>query len=242
MTEQGHAPRTAHPGRAPKQDAMRLQLISHPLCPYVQRAVIALEEKQAPYERTDIDLANKPAWFLALSPLGKTPLLLAEGEPVFESAVICEYLEDTVQPALHPADSLARARHRGWIEFASAVLNGIAALYSAVEEGTFESARLQLRARFESLEQALGEGPYFAGAGFSLVDAAFAPVFRYLDLFDQADMPSMLAGLAKLQAWRRVLAARPSVRKAVRPGYPAALRDFVERRQGVLAARLRLAA
>ncbi|KFN45057.1 hypothetical protein N789_03280 [Arenimonas oryziterrae DSM 21050 = YC6267] len=36
-------------------------LVSHALCPYVQRAVIALKEKQLPYERIDIDLKNKPA-------------------------------------------------------------------------------------------------------------------------------------------------------------------------------------
>ena len=46
-------------------------LVSHHLCPYVQRAVIALREKQVPFERIDIDLANKPEWFNALSPLGK---------------------------------------------------------------------------------------------------------------------------------------------------------------------------
>jgi glutathione S-transferase len=47
-----------------------LKLISHKLCPYVQRAVIALTEKGVSFERIDIDLANKPDWFLAISPLG----------------------------------------------------------------------------------------------------------------------------------------------------------------------------
>ena len=68
----------------------KLQLISHSLCPYVQRAAIVLAEKQQPYERIDIDLANKPDWFIAISPLGKTPVLLVDGQPIFESAVICE--------------------------------------------------------------------------------------------------------------------------------------------------------
>ncbi len=51
---------------------MNLHLMSHALCPYVQRAVIALTEKGLAFERTTIDLAAKPAWFLDLSPLGKT--------------------------------------------------------------------------------------------------------------------------------------------------------------------------
>ena len=44
----------------------KLTLISHKLCPYVQRAVIALTEKGVPFERIDIDLANKPDWFLRI--------------------------------------------------------------------------------------------------------------------------------------------------------------------------------
>ena len=55
--------------------AERPKLISHKLCPYVQRAVIALSEKGIPFGRIDIDLASKPDWFLSISPLGKTPVL-----------------------------------------------------------------------------------------------------------------------------------------------------------------------
>ena len=54
----------------------KLTLVSHKLCPYVQRAVIALTEKGVPFRRVDVDLANKPDWFKAVSPLGKTPVLL----------------------------------------------------------------------------------------------------------------------------------------------------------------------
>ena len=51
-------------------------LVSHALCPYVQRAQIVLSEKRVPHQRIDIDLADKPGWFRALSPLGQTPMLL----------------------------------------------------------------------------------------------------------------------------------------------------------------------
>ena len=52
-----------------------LTLISYDLCPYVQRAAIALAEKGVPFERRTVDLANRPEWFKSLSPLGKVPLL-----------------------------------------------------------------------------------------------------------------------------------------------------------------------
>src|SRR6185436_19674660 len=111
-----------------------LTLISHVLCPYVQRAAIVLAEKGVPFTRRDVDLASKPDWFRAISPLGKTPVLLVGDTPIFASAVICEYLDDTLPPRLHPADALQRARHRAWMEFGSAVLNGIAAFYNASDE------------------------------------------------------------------------------------------------------------
>ena len=132
--------------------APKPRLISHKLCPYVQRAVIALTEKGVTFERIDIDLANKPDWFVAISPLGKTPALQIGDTAIFESAVILEYLEETQPHPLHPADPLGRAEHRAWIEFGSAVLNDIAGFYAAKDEATFKAKTAQLEQRFARLE------------------------------------------------------------------------------------------
>lgn len=40
----------------------KLTLISHALCPFVQRAAIVLGEKDVPFERINIDLVDKPDW------------------------------------------------------------------------------------------------------------------------------------------------------------------------------------
>ncbi len=120
-----------------------LTLASHKLCPYVQRVAIVLHEKNVAFERRWIDLAAKPEWFRAISPLGKTPVLVADGTPIFESAVICEYLDDTIAPKLHPDDALERARHRAWVEFGSTVLNTIAAFMARMRARTQVRAALQ---------------------------------------------------------------------------------------------------
>jgi glutathione S-transferase len=208
---------------------MTLTLVSHKLCPYVQRAVIALTEKGVPFERRDVDLTNKPDWFKAASPLGKTPVLLVDDTPIFESAVILEYLEDTRGPALHPSDPLARAEHRAFIEFGSATLNDIAGLYAAADETAFAAKTQALKEKFARLEARL-RGPWFDGADFSLVDAAFGPVFRYFDAFDRIGDFGILAGLPKVASWRAALAARPSVQAAVSAGYPALLWEFLRKR------------
>src|SRR5450631_1031140 len=204
--------------------AAPLKLISHKLCPYVQRAVIALSEKGVAFERTAIDLASKPDWFLAISPLGKTPVLQVGETAIFESAVILEYLEETQPKPLHPADALARAEHRGWIEFGSAVLNDIAGFYAAPDEAAFNAKASQLEQRFARLETRVAAPPWFDGESFSLVDAVFGPVFRYFDVFDEIADFGILAEKPKLARWRKALAARPSVRAAVSADYPALLR------------------
>jgi glutathione S-transferase len=211
-----------------------LKLISHKLCPYVQRAVIALNEKGVAFERIDIDLANKPDWFLKISPLGKTPVLQVGDKAIFESAVILEYLEETQAKPLHPADPLARAEHRGWIEFGSAVLNDIAGFYAAPDEATFKAKGAQLEQKFARLEARVVAAPWFDGENFSLVDAVFGPVFRYFDVFDDIGDFGILADKPKLTRWRNSLAARPSVRTAVGADYAALLRDFIERRRSWL--------
>jgi glutathione S-transferase len=221
---------------------MKLTLISHTLCPYVQRAAITLSEKDIPFERIDIDLRNKPTWFLAMSPLGKTPVLNVDDQPIFESAVICEYLEDTVKPALHPEDPLTRAQHRAWIEFASATLANIGSFYTAKDEEAYTAAANALIQRFIQMEGVLQDGPYFGGECFSLVDAAFAPVFRYFDVFDEVSGVTFFANTPKVRAWRLALSERPSVSSAVSVNYPSMLRQFVMNQNSMLAQRFAVTA
>jgi glutathione S-transferase len=221
-----------------------LELISHKLCPYVQRAVIALEEKGVAFERIDIDLANKPDWFLKLSPLGKVPVLVVttdKGEVVlFESNVICEYIEDTqASRRLHPRDPLERAQHRAWMEFGSAILGDLWGLETTTDAAVFESKRQAVIAKFARVEAALGAGPFFAGESFSLVDAVFAPIFRYFEVFDELADLAVFRDTPKVAKWRAALAKRPSVQAAVGEGYPALLRAFLARHDAHL---LKLAA
>lgn len=217
-----------------------LTLVSHHLCPYVQRAAIALAEKKVPFERLYVDLSDKPDWFEALSPLGKVPLLkvgsAGEETVIFESSVILEYLEDSQPQPLHPTGALERAKHRAWIEFGSAILNAIGRFYNAPDESALQREARGLSNMFGRVEAELDERPWFAGETFSLVDAVYGPIFRYFDSFDRIADFGILDGKPKLAAWRERLAARPSVRDAVAGDYPERLLDFLRRRESALSA------
>jgi len=224
----------------------------------VQRSVITLEEKGINYQRTDIDLANKPDWFKALSPTGKVPLLILNDkdslqEVLFESAIICEYLDETTQGSLLPSSPKTRAQARAWIEFSSAMLNQIGQLYNAKNKAEFEIIQDTLAGQFKYLNHELRKGltpelipelkkdpepAYFNGAEFSLVDAAFAPVFRYFDVFEQYVEITCMQGLEAVRQWRENLAKRPAVIKAVSEDYHPALIEFVKKKKGYLAERI----
>ncbi|MHA1565761.1 MAG: glutathione S-transferase family protein [Alphaproteobacteria bacterium] len=217
-----------------------LTLVSHHLCPYVQRAAISLTEKGVVFERIYVDLADKPDWFLALSPFGKVPVLQVASATtetaIFESAVILEYLEETQPRPLHPADPLERARHRSWIEFGSSILNKIGTFYNAQTNGDLAAAAKQLSEMFGRVEQKLAHGPWFGAAGFSLVDTVYGPIFRYFDVFDQIDDFGVLHDLSKTQAWRQALSRRASIRNAVTDDYPERLAAFLQNRRSAISA------
>ena len=151
-----------------------LTLISHPLCPFVQRAAIVLLEKQVAFERINVDLNAKPAWFLALSPTAKVPLLQirqpdGEEEILFESMAICEYLDETQPgPHLYPANPVARAKHRAWIEFGSATLGEAWGYLNAKNHASAEAKATSFKERLVQLENVLGHGPYFDGETFGI--------------------------------------------------------------------------
>jgi len=216
-------------------ESTKYTLISHHLCPYAQRAAIALLENDVVYERKNIDLGNKPDWFLKLSPLGKVPLLVVDDETVlFESSVIAEYINDMNGGGLLSGDALKRASQRAWIEFASQAIANIGRYITAADEKALDLAATQLGKKWQSLENMLGNGPWFTGDEFSLVDAAFAPVFRYFETLEQLTHIEYFENVPKVSAWRKALAARPSVHKAVGHDYGERLLSFLAGRDSVI--------
>lgn len=195
---------------------MPYQLISFVLCPFVQRSVISLKEKQVPFEITYVDLQNLPEWFNAISPMGKVPVLRLDSHRVlFESAVINEYLDETNPPPLHPQDPWRRAHNRAWIEFGSNLLGRQYRMLMAKDETDFQEERNGLLADLVHVERQLDEGPFFNGPAFSLVDTAYAPFLMRLEIMERRCRQHFFANTPKVAAWGKALLTRPAVRESV---------------------------
>src|SRR5688572_13974809 len=163
--------------------ASKFMLCSFKTCPWVQRAAIVLQAKQVPYDITYIDRDNRPDWFLAISPHSKVPVLRIDGkDALFESNAIAEYLDETVPPRLHPEDPIQRARNRAWTDYVPTFAAAVSETAYADSERELVERAQKIAGPFGKLDAALAErggaAPYFNGARFSLVDAAYAPFLQ----------------------------------------------------------------
>lgn len=194
---------------------MSLELISFKTCPFVQRTAITLGYKNVEHKITFIDLTNPPGWFLELSPLGKVPVLKVDGEVLFESAVINEYVDEITGGELQPKEPLARAKNRAWIEYASNMLGTGYMMKMSKDKGEYDKHRSDLLSQMQRIENQLGDGPWFNGDQFSLADTAFAPVFMHDAVADYRFSIIDIESLPKISAWSKRLLAMPAVKGSV---------------------------
>ena len=212
---------------------MKLELVSFKLCPFVQRSVITLNYKNLPFEIRYIDLQDPPEWFKEISPFGKVPVLQVDDDMVlFESAIINEFIDDVTPHSLKPSDPLVLARNRGWIEFGSNSIFDMVKIFSSQDEKEYKEAVETALKNLARVEKEAGEGPWFNGEDFSLVDCAYAPLFmRYQllnarhRLFDEQDFP-------RLSEWAKDLLELDAVKTSVVEDFPELFYKHVQKPGG----------
>ncbi len=189
-------------------------LVSFKTCPWVQRSAIILREKNEPFEFRHIESDNRPDWFLAISPHKKVPVLRIDDKvTLFESSAINEYLDEVVSPQLHPADPIERAVNRAWTDYVPTFSSQVTGCAYAATKEAYEAAVAKIPDAFGRLEKALetqGSGPFFNGAKYSLVDAAYAPFLQRYYFLDRVKPLGVIEKYPRLKAWADALMARPS--------------------------------
>lgn len=212
---------------------MELELVTFKICPFGQRPLITMRYKQVSHEVNFVTPDSLPEWFPRVSPLGKVPLLKVDGETVlFESAVINEFVDEISEGSLLPEEPVARAMARAWVEYGSACLVDMHGLSIAATEEAFSGARDALAKKFDWLESHMGDGPYFLGADFSLVDTAFGPLFQRLDLLQAAHAFIEWESYPKVRAWADTLLAMEVVTGAVPEDFQMRYKGYLKMQGG----------
>lgn len=194
-----------------------IELFTALVCPYAHRTRLVLGEKGLEFTLTEIDFKNKPARFLEVSRYGKVPAIIHNGNEVYESAIVNEYLEEVFpEPAMMPRDPGARAQARIWIDYCDGAFLGD--YYAAIRTQDSSKAgelKTKVENHFREIDAAMtrlgGDGPYWLGAEVSLVDCAYYPFFERLPPWTHYRGIKIPEECNRLLSWKSAMAARPSV-------------------------------
>ncbi|PLZ03307.1 glutathione S-transferase [Burkholderia sp. WAC0059] len=168
-----------------------MKLIGSLGSPFVRKARIVLAEKKIDYRFELDDVWGEQASIHDFNPLGQVPCLVMEdGEAVFDSRVICEYV-DTLSPVgkLIPPSGRERLEVRCWEALADGVLDAAVAVrlenvLRAPEQRSESWLARQQRKIDEGLiamSQGFGSKTWCAGNRYTLADVALGCALGYLD-------------------------------------------------------------
>ncbi len=183
--------------------------------PYARKVRIALYEKDVPFERVRALHDCNRTDFLHVNPRAEVPALVDGDLTLYDSTVICEYLEDSYpEPRIYPRDPRLRSACRLLEDLADTQLDAAAYAIAIVEYGRGEThaemrevAARDLRRIYDELERRLGEQPFFCGE-FSLADIAIVPHVMAAGFIGFPLEPARHAALSR---WLERALERPAV-------------------------------
>lgn len=161
-----------------------MTLFNNGLCPYSHRVRIVLAEKGVVAELVEVNLKDKPEELFDLNPYGTVPTLVDRDLVLYESNIICEYLEERFpHPPLMPVYPVARSRNRlmmnridrDWYSLMNTVM-------TEKSKAKVETARHDLLDSLVAVAPVFEESPYFLSDEFSLVDCSLAALLWRLPL------------------------------------------------------------
>ena len=204
-----------------------MKIVSFKICPFVQRVIAVLELKEVAYDVEYISLADKPRWFTAVSPNGQVPVLIEDAGALFESGPIAEYIDEVYGTfRLHPGDPFVKARHRAWIELASANYLVQCGAQRSSTAADLEANAAKLSMVFAKIEDVLGDSIFFAGSKPSMVDAAWFVLLHRAHIIEQCTGFDFLAEFPKTKRWQSASLAEDALMRSAPEGFTEEFMNF----------------
>jgi len=210
----------------------RLELISHPLCPFNQRLIVTLlmkgQKRNQDFFVEYIDLSNIPDWFKTLSPQGEMPVLELNNEiALFSTNPINEFLNEYASGNLHSDNSIEKAQDRFWIEYSGDILNLLKEIFTSAKFDLFEQSVEQLFDLFEPLENHLDQrSRYWRNQHYTLVDGAFIPVFTLMLHFTYFNGHTKWKSYPNTLFWANKLLETPYAEESKCPKFDEEFKHF----------------
>lgn len=208
-----------------KEDLLLLDFWVSPFC---MRVKIALAEKGLNFESKEEDLfGGKSELLLKSNPVyQKVPVLLHNGKPLNESAIIVGYIDEKwPSPPLLPACAYGRSQARFWADYIDKKLfDATCTVWRSTGEAV-EVAKKDFIEVLKVLEEALGEKTFFGGETFGFVDIVAIPMASWFYASEKFGNFTVEAECPKLSAWIKRSMQRESVAKVLPD--PEKVYDFV---------------
>jgi glutathione S-transferase len=123
-----------------------------------------------------INLRNPPDWFSDVSPLKKVPVLQIGDTAIYDSSIICDYLDDEFKLNLRPEDNLQRADMRSTVEYIGACTQQFFTSLLCTDIAQFRAGLIKFNSLLLFVETYISKNQDFYLNQFSMIDIAIAPL------------------------------------------------------------------
>ncbi|MDZ8054718.1 MAG: glutathione S-transferase family protein [Aulosira sp. ZfuVER01] len=192
-----------------------ITIYGSPVSTYVRTVRLLLEEADANYNLTGINILageNTSVQYLSKNPFGKIPTLEFDGELLYETAAITEYLDTVVaNNKFSPSNPLSKARMRQIMAIIDSYLYNPAIKTiviqrlivpnqgSKTDEDAVKNAITPAKKSLEAIESLTVGSPYLLGSELSIADFYLIPIFNYLS--KTPEFYAITAQTPKLTTW-----------------------------------------
>ena len=186
-----------------------------PISTYVRTVRLLLEEAGAEYDIKEVGIfngENTSAEYLTKNPFGKVPTLEVDGEVLYETAAITDYLDTVVASnKFSPSNPLSKARMRQIMAIIDSYFYPSAITTIVIQrlivpsqggqtdENAVKNAVAPAKTALEAIESISVGSPYLLGSELSIADFYLIPIFIYLSQTPEFD--AITAETPKVRTW-----------------------------------------
>lgn len=205
------------------------------ICPFSQRALLAVIESGIKFEYVDIEFMAKPQWFVNITPFGKVPVLVDQGNTIVESLAIIEYINEEKDLCWLGETTKMRAFSRAWMTYCDRLHDMARNYFVAKDEIKLEENIFVLQDALKKCSQYLPIESFFCHdtktrqKSLSALGIVYSPLFILLGCLEEKTGQVIFSSNEFLRDAAQQLFSHPSVAMLNNDFYKKELVGFINR-------------